>query len=73
MGQVLIRNIDDSVRAGEIAIDLNHPIYDCLYIALAERENCVLVSADEAAAQNAPHEIRENRDTSFWHPALNGE
>ncbi len=36
-----------AVRAGEIAIGLDHPIYDCLYIALAERENCVLITADE--------------------------
>ncbi len=33
-------------RALELAIDLNHPIYDCFYLALAERERCALVSAD---------------------------
>lgn len=34
-------------RALEIAIDLDHPIYDCFYLALAERERCPLVTADE--------------------------
>lgn len=34
------------VRALELAVDLNHPIYDCFYLALAERERCALVSAD---------------------------
>jgi predicted nucleic acid-binding protein len=34
-------------RALEIAIDLDHPIYDCFYLALAERERCALVTADK--------------------------
>ena len=34
-------------RAAEIAIGLKHPIYDCFYLALAERENAPLISADK--------------------------
>jgi predicted nucleic acid-binding protein len=34
-------------RALEIAIELNHPIYDCFYLALAERERCAMVTADK--------------------------
>ena len=34
-------------RALEIAIELDHPIYDCFYLALAERERCALVTADK--------------------------
>ncbi|MDP2411928.1 MAG: type II toxin-antitoxin system VapC family toxin [Pseudolabrys sp.] len=34
-------------RALDIAIDLDHPIYDCFYLALAERERCPLVTADK--------------------------
>ena len=40
----------------ELAIDLRHPIYDCFYLALAERERCPLVTADArlvAAAKRA--------------------
>lgn len=33
-------------RAFEIAVDLDHPIYDCLYIACAEREQAQMVTAD---------------------------
>ncbi len=33
-------------RALELAIDLNHPIYDCFYLALAEREGSELITAD---------------------------
>jgi predicted nucleic acid-binding protein len=33
-------------RATEIAIDLRHPIYDCFYLALAEREGCPHITAD---------------------------
>ena len=43
-------------RALAIAVDLNHPIYDCFYLALAEREHAPLISADKrllAAAKKA--------------------
>ena len=33
-------------RALEIAIELKHPIYDCFYLALAERERAPLVTSD---------------------------
>jgi predicted nucleic acid-binding protein len=33
-------------RAFEIAAELRHPVYDCLYVALAEREGATLVTAD---------------------------
>jgi len=36
------------VRALALAIDLKHPVYDCFYLALAERENAPLATADEA-------------------------
>jgi predicted nucleic acid-binding protein len=35
-----------ATRALELAVDLRHPIYDCLYLALAERERAPIVSAD---------------------------
>ena len=34
------------VRAVEIAERLDHPVYDCLYVALAEAENAYLITAD---------------------------
>ena len=33
-------------RASTIAWDLNHPVYDCLYLACAEAEGMPLVTAD---------------------------
>ena len=36
-----------AIRATEIAIELRHPIYDCFYLALAERERAPIVSADD--------------------------
>ncbi len=39
--------MDDLVgRALEIAVALKHPIYDCFYLALAERERAPLMCAD---------------------------
>jgi predicted nucleic acid-binding protein len=34
-------------RALALAVELDHPIYDCFYLALAERENVPLISADK--------------------------
>lgn len=34
-------------RATRLAIDLVHPAYDCVYIALAEARGCDLVTADD--------------------------
>jgi predicted nucleic acid-binding protein len=45
-----------AARATQIAIALKHPIYDCFYLALAERERAPLISADKrllAAAKRA--------------------
>jgi predicted nucleic acid-binding protein len=45
-----------AARAIEMAIALKHPIYDCFYLALAERERAPLISADKkliAAAKRA--------------------
>jgi predicted nucleic acid-binding protein len=32
--------------AFEIALELRHPVYDCFYLALAESEDAVMVTAD---------------------------
>jgi predicted nucleic acid-binding protein len=44
------------------AIDLRHPIYDCFYLALAEREAATLVTADArllAVAKKAKVKVRQ--------------
>jgi predicted nucleic acid-binding protein len=33
-------------RAFEIAVELRHPVYDCFYLALAESEDAVMITAD---------------------------
>jgi predicted nucleic acid-binding protein len=44
----LLLPIDDVVqRALELAVDFRHPVYDCLYVALAEELPGGLVTADE--------------------------
>ena len=35
-----------ALSALALATQLRHPIYDCFYLALAERERCALVTAD---------------------------
>jgi predicted nucleic acid-binding protein len=38
----------DNIReaALELAVELRHPIYNCFYLALAQRERCALITAD---------------------------
>ncbi len=60
-------------RSFRIAHALRHPVYDCVYLGLAEREEMRLVTADQAFASRV-------RDSRWAHlveelgaPALSGE
>jgi predicted nucleic acid-binding protein len=46
---VTIVDHDDELerRALEIALEMGHPVYDCVYLALAERTGRELVTADQ--------------------------
>ena len=45
----------------EMSVELRHPIYDCLYLALALREGAVLVTDDRAfLRKTADSRWREN-------------
>ena len=41
------------LRALEIGLEIKHPIYDCLYLALAEAIGGVIVTADKKMVANA--------------------
>ena len=43
----LVADEADLVTALKLAIDLSHPLQDCLYLALAERLGAPLVTADK--------------------------
>ena len=45
--EAIIPMEDLRLPALELAIELDHPIYDCFYLALAERERAPLVTADK--------------------------
>jgi predicted nucleic acid-binding protein len=52
-----------AARAAELADCLDHPVYDCLYLALAEAEGDVLLTADAAferktRARGLPKRVR---------------
>ena len=36
------------IRAMEVAVSTRQAVYDCLYLALAESEQCEMISADDA-------------------------
>jgi predicted nucleic acid-binding protein len=43
------------------AIELDHPAYDCLYLALAVENDCRFVTADERLV----NKIRRDKKSSF--------
>lgn len=49
----LFPNEGMQARAEAIALDLKHPLPDCLYLALAQREGAELITADAVFAQRA--------------------
>jgi len=54
----LLLPIEDLVqRALELAIDSRHPVYDCLYVALAEELSGELVTADERLYRAFAHDF----------------
>ncbi|MFZ5931410.1 MAG: type II toxin-antitoxin system VapC family toxin [Pseudomonadota bacterium] len=49
-----IEPIDTLIESAlDLSIRLGHPIYDCLYLALAHSENCVMITADKRFAKRA--------------------
>ena len=51
-------SVDLVERAARLAVDLDHPVYDCLYLACAEATESALVTADrkfmDKVAENLP-------------------
>jgi predicted nucleic acid-binding protein len=50
---VLLPNADDIEAAAKLALELQHPLPDCLYLALAERLGVPLITADRVLARRA--------------------
>ena len=51
-GQIfLLPNADDIEAAAKLALELQHPLPDCLYLAAAERLGVPLITADRAFAR----------------------
>ena len=59
-----LRTVDETPvmpRALRLAVDLEHPIYDCIYLALAEQVGDELLTADRrflAAVASTDHASR---------------
>ena len=65
--EILTPSVQLHETAFRIAHTLNHPVYDCLYIALAARDAAPLVTADATLARrvrNTP--LGETRRASRW-------
>lgn len=58
---ILVSCAELAPNAVALALDLDHPVYDCFYLALAARERGTLVTADDrlfAAARKAKVKAR---------------
>ena len=60
---VLHRSQELFVRASAIALELDHPVYDCIYLACAEVEGVPLVTAD----RRLQAATKGNRAFNVWH------
>lgn len=52
--------------ATSLAIELDHPAYDCIYLALAVESDCQLVTADERLLRK----LGQNRRRTLRHRAM---
>ena len=50
---MLARGSDVIERAAQIAVEMDHPVYDCLYLACAEATGSVPITADRRFAKKA--------------------
>lgn len=52
---IVVKDMDvaDVVAAGQLALDLGHPIKDCLYLQLAMTMDCPLITCDARFAAKA--------------------
>ena len=50
---VLLPNSEDIEAAGRLALELRHPLPDCLYLAAAERLGVALITADRDFVRRA--------------------
>lgn len=57
-------------QASELSVYLDHPAYDCFYLALAIAEDCRLVTADERLLRVLRH--RGNPDLLAYCASLKG-
>ena len=58
-GQILLLpNSEDIEAAANLALELQHPLPDCLYLAAAERLGVALVTADRAFVRRAERRSR---------------
>jgi predicted nucleic acid-binding protein len=49
----LVENEDLLAEAEQLSVDLKHALQDCLYLALAQRERTILITADEPFVKKA--------------------
>lgn len=53
-GAIVVSPVEqDLPRAAQIALDLSHPLFDCVYLALAQRHGFPLITADAAFCARA--------------------
>lgn len=66
--QVSFGSGDLVIRALAIAHDLDHRLHDCMYLALAERLDCALLTADERLVRKVRERAPDLRILSLSDP-----
>lgn len=63
VGVALVPSTPLLVRAAHLAVDLQHPVYDCVYLALAGEHDVPIASSDERLRRAA-----ERLGMRLWRP-----
>jgi predicted nucleic acid-binding protein len=62
----LLPSSDFVRRAMHLSFELRHPIYDCIYLAMVEREDIKLVTADEKFVRLMANTAYADRVELLW-------
>lgn len=61
---VLHSSADLVIKAAALAIQIDHPVYDCIYLTNAEAESAPLITADDKLARRA---VEAYPTVEVWH------
>ena len=69
----LVPDADVVARAASIAVEMGHPVYDCLYLACAEATDSVVITADRRLAGRSARRLTDVDVRYLGNPEVIGD